>query len=70
MGCQWSIDSLSGFSSKIYRELFVQGTEKEVEQQVNNLNRGKSILDVVLRDAKSLRSNLGHRDKEKAGSIF
>ena len=56
--------------SKIYRELFVQGTEKEVEQQVNNLDRGKSILDVVLGDAKSLRSNLGHRDKEKLDQYF
>jgi BMFP domain-containing protein YqiC len=56
--------------SKIYRELFVQGTEKEVEQQVNNLDRGKSILDVVLRDAKSLRSNVGQRDKEKLDQYF
>jgi len=37
---------------------------------VNNLDRGKSILDVVLGDAKSLRSNLGHRDKEKLDQYF
>ena len=29
--------SILASPSKIYRELFVQGTEKEVEQQVNNL---------------------------------
>ena len=56
--------------SKIYRELFVQGTAKEVEQQVSNLNRGKSILDVILGDARSLRSNLGHKDKEKLDQYF
>ena len=70
----WDANGVSipcqGSPSKIYRELFVQGTEKEVEQQVSNLNRGKSILDVILGDAKSLRSNLGHRDKEKLDQYF
>ena len=56
--------------SKIYREMFVQGTDKEVEQQVNNLDRGKSILDVVLGDAKSLRSNLPHKDRDKLDQYF
>ena len=55
----WDANGVSipcqGSPSKIYRELFVQGTEKEVVEQVNNLDRGKSILDVVLSDAKSLR---------------
>ena len=51
--------------SKLYQQLFVQGTEQEIKEQVKQLEKGKSVLDVVLGDAKALERSLGHRDREK-----
>jgi len=51
--------------SKLYQQLFVQGTEQEIKEQVKQLDKGKSVLDVVLGDAKALERSLGHRDREK-----
>jgi hypothetical protein len=51
--------------SKLYQQLFAQGTEKEIAEQVKQLDKGKSVLDVVLGDAKALERSLGHRDREK-----
>ncbi|MEE2623250.1 MAG: DUF1552 domain-containing protein, partial [Verrucomicrobiota bacterium] len=51
--------------SKLYQKLFVQGTEREIAQQVKQLEKGKSVLDVVQGDAQALERSLGHRDREK-----
>jgi hypothetical protein len=51
--------------SKLYQQLFAQGTEQEIAEQVKQLDNGKSVLDVVLGDAKALERSLGHRDREK-----
>jgi hypothetical protein len=51
--------------SKLYQQLFVQGTEKEITDQLKELEKGKSVLDVVQGDAKALERSLGHRDREK-----
>ena len=51
--------------SKLYQQLFVQGTGQEIAEQVKQLDKGKSVLDVVLGDAKALERSLGHRDREK-----
>ena len=51
--------------SKLYQQLFAQGTEREIAEQVKQLDKGKSVLDVVLSDAKALERSLGHRDREK-----
>jgi hypothetical protein len=51
--------------SKLYQQLFAQGTEEEITEQVKQLEKGKSVLDVVQGDAKALEKSLGHRDREK-----
>jgi hypothetical protein len=51
--------------SRLYQQLFTQGTEQEIKEQVKQLDKGKSVLDVVLGDAKALQRSLGHRDREK-----
>ena len=51
--------------SVLFKSLFVDGTEKEVEAELRQLKRGRSILDTVLGEAKRMESDLGHRDKEK-----
>ena len=56
--------------AKIFRSLFVNGTEKEVAEEIKNLERGRSILDTVLDDAKTLNLTLGARDREKLDEYF
>jgi len=51
--------------SKLYQQLFTQGTEQEIKEQVKQLEKGKSVLDVVQGEAKALERNLGYRDREK-----
>jgi hypothetical protein len=51
--------------SKVYQQLFTQGTEQETKEQIKHLEKGKSVLDVVQGDAKTLEKSLGHRDREK-----
>lgn len=56
--------------SNAFRQLFVDGTKAEVEAQVRGLNRGRSILDTIMGQAKKLRSELGKRDQEKLDEYF
>ena len=56
--------------TKIFRQLFVNGTEAEVAEEIKNLERGRSILDTVLDDAKGLSITLGARDREKLDEYF
>jgi len=56
--------------TKVFRKLFVKGTETEVTEELKNLERGRSILDTVLDDAKALNQTLGERDREKLDEYF
>ncbi len=56
--------------AKIFRQLFFNGTEKEVAEEIKDLERGRSILDTVLNDAKTLNLTLGARDREKLDEYF
>ena len=56
--------------ARAFRNLFVDGSAAEVEAQVRDLKRGRSILDTVLGQAKKLRGDLGHRDQEKLDEYF
>jgi hypothetical protein len=49
----------------VYRRLFLQGTQEEVERQLSRLRLGESILDSVAADASSLQKKLGARDRER-----
>ena len=50
---------------KLFKALFVDGTEQEVAAEMRQLQRGRSILDTVLGEAKKLERDLGSRDREK-----
>lgn len=54
-----------GSPSKLFAQLFVNGTPAEVQTQLRELKRGRSILDTVNGEAKKLRRDLGKRDQEK-----
>jgi BMFP domain-containing protein YqiC len=51
--------------AKLFKTLFIQGTGQEVAAEMKNFQRGRSILDTVLGEAKSLERELGARDREK-----
>ncbi|WP_395750596.1 DUF1552 domain-containing protein [Prosthecobacter sp.] len=51
--------------SKVFAQLFINGTAAEVQAQVRELKRGRSILDTVNGEAKKLKRELGQRDQEK-----
>ena len=66
MDLQWCSDSQPESSYKIiFRQLFVNGSEADVGKEIKELERGRSILDTVLAEARKLNSQLGPRDQEK-----
>lgn len=56
--------------AKLFKTLFIDGTEAEVANTMRELKRGRSILDTVQGDAKKLQKSLGHRDQEKLDEYF
>lgn len=51
--------------AKLFRQLFIAGTPAEVNEQVDRLRRGRSILDTVRDEARKLQRDLAHHDQEK-----
>ncbi len=51
--------------AKVFGRLFLDGKAEDVQQQIQRLEDGRSILDDVRDQAKSLRSNLGNDDRDK-----
>jgi hypothetical protein len=56
--------------SQVFKKLFVDGTPKEVEQQVARLRDGRSVMDSVLDEAKQLQGEVGTRDRERLDEYF
>lgn len=51
--------------AKLFRALFMKGTPQEVAAEMRQLQKGRSILDTVLRQAKSLDQELSRQDRRK-----
>jgi len=49
----------------VYRKLFLQGSEADIERQVQRLRLGESIMDSVAGHAASLKSSLGATDQAR-----
>lgn len=56
--------------AKLFKALFINGSEKEVAAELRKLEQGKSILDTVLADANKLQKNVGPRDQQKLDEYF
>lgn len=54
-----------GQASNVYRQLFLQGSEAEVEAQMRKLELGQSIMDAVSDQSQALRHRLGPEDRER-----
>jgi len=51
--------------SSVYHQLFLQGSKKEIEQQLQKLEVGKSIMDAVAGQTKDLVRTLGPKDRDR-----
>ncbi|MDP1560792.1 MAG: DUF1552 domain-containing protein, partial [Pirellulaceae bacterium] len=51
--------------SRVFARLFLEGNAEDVHEQLRRLEDGRSILDDVRDQAKSIRSGLGSEDREK-----
>ncbi len=56
--------------TKLYERMFVQGSPKEIEERVNDLRTGRSILDFVGESAKKLNRDLGTADRDRLDQYF
>lgn len=56
--------------SRVFQQMFVNGSQREVDQQIARLRQGRSIMDVVLDQAKSFQRGLGSQDQDKLEEYF
>lgn len=56
--------------SRIFRNMFVNGTPAEVDQQVQRLKQGQSVLDAVLSEANDFQRGLNQQDLNKLDEYF
>jgi hypothetical protein len=52
-----------GRAADVFNQLFLQGTPEQVQAQIRNLDRGRSILDTLAEQAATLQRSLGTRDR-------
>lgn len=57
-------------ASDVFNDLFLQGTPEEIEAQIRKLDTGRSILDAVADQAKSLERDVGVRDRSRLDQYF
>lgn len=57
-------------ASDVFKRLFVQGSQAEVETQMRKLELGNSILDAVADQAKALQRDVGARDRDRLDQYF
>ena len=56
--------------SRIYRQLFVQGSAAEVEEQLRKLREGQSLMDSFADQIKSLNREVGGPDRDRLDQFF
>jgi hypothetical protein len=56
--------------SVVFRNMFVAGTPKEVNAQVQRLRQGQSIMDTLLGEARVFQKGLGQQDRQKLDEYF
>ncbi len=52
-------------ASSVYRKLFLQGSEDEVERQIRKLQLGESIMDTLAQESKTLARRLSVADRDR-----
>lgn len=57
-------------ASKIFEQLFLQGTKGEIEAKIRDIDTGRSILDTVLLQAQALQRKVGAGDRNRLEQYF
>jgi hypothetical protein len=70
----WSANGVSipmvNAPADAFAKLFIQGSAQDVAAQKQNLQDGRSVMDTVLDDAKSLESKVGAADRDKLDQYY
>lgn len=56
--------------SRVFKNMFVDGSPAEINAQVQRLKQGQSIMDTVLGEAKNFQKGLGKQDRQKLDEYF
>lgn len=57
-------------AADVFTRLFLNGTQKEMDEQVRKLELGESILDTVADQARDLQRTVGPRDRDRLDQYF
>ena len=57
-------------AASVFRQMFIQGTPKEVEAKIAELDSGRSILDAVTDQVRDLERNVSSRDRARLDQYF
>lgn len=57
-------------ASNVFRQLFLQGTQEEIDAKIREIDTGRSILDTVAQQAKRLQRHLGAGDRDRLEQYF
>ncbi len=57
-------------AADVFKQLFLQGTQAEIDAQILKLDTGQSILDTVAQQAKELQRKVGPNDREQPRPVF
>lgn len=56
--------------SRLFKQLFIEGSKDEVRAETNRLRSGRSILDAITQQRAKIRRELGPKDNEKVDEYF
>jgi hypothetical protein len=57
-------------ASAVFQQLFMQGTQQQVEDRIRQIDIGRSILDTVSQQAKTLQKKVGTSDRNRLEQYF
>jgi hypothetical protein len=73
-GLSWTRNGVAippeGQASRVFNQLFLQGTPAEIEAQIRDINTGRSILDAVAGQAQDLQKQVGAGDRNRLDQYF
>src|SRR5580658_2718423 len=57
-------------AADVFKQMFLQGSPEQIDAQIQKLDTGRSILDTIAGQAKSLQSSVGARDCARLDQYF
>ena len=57
-------------AARVFQQLFLQGTQDEIGQRIREIDTGRSILDTVSGQARSLQRQVGTADRQRLEQYF